>query len=75
MDTHGSSREVESGAPGAPLLRLAWTNPSWRPRTRVDLALAIQRHLNGADGMSREEFLALYSGRRARLALALVPLG
>jgi hypothetical protein len=39
----------------------------------VDLALAIERHLNGADGLSREQFLATYSGRRGRLGLAPVP--
>jgi hypothetical protein len=59
-------------------LRLVWSNPSAQPgarlRVRVDFALAIERHLSGADGLSREQFLALYSGRRARLALAPAPL-
>ena len=53
-----------------PVLRLVWSNPAVQPRPRVDLALAIERHLTGADGLSREQFLALYSGRRARLGLA-----
>ena len=59
-----------------PGLRLVWSNPGVpprpgvQPRPRVDLAVAVERHLNGADGLSREQFLALYSGRRARLALA-----
>ena len=59
-------------------LRLVWSNPLPQPgartRVRVDFALAIERHLSGADGLSREQFLALYSGRRTRLALAPTPL-
>ena len=67
VDTNGSTRT----------LRLVWSNPAprpgSRPRARVDFALAIERHLTGADGLSREQFLALYSGRRTRLALAPAP--
>ena len=62
-------RNVDTKAP-APGLRLVWSNPAVQPRPRVDLALAIERHLSGADGLSREQFLALYSGGRARLGLA-----
>ena len=54
----------------APVLRLVWSNPAPRPRPRVDLALAIERQLSGADGLSREQFLAQYSGRRVQLGLA-----
>lgn len=72
MDTHGPSPDEPAGRP-APALRLVWSNPAPRPRPRVDLALAIERHLNGADGLSREQFLATYSGRRGRLGLAPVP--
>lgn len=55
-----------------PFIRLVWSNPERapRPRARVDLALAVERQLSGADNLSREQFLALYSGRRSRLALA-----
>jgi hypothetical protein len=56
-------------------LRLAWSNPNPEAapragRPRVDFALAIERHLSGADGLTRDQFLAVYSGRRSRLALA-----
>jgi hypothetical protein len=57
-------------------LRLAWSNPQpvRVPRARVDFAVAIERHLAGADGLSREQFLAVYSGRPARAErLALAP--
>ena len=60
---------MDTKAP-APVLRLVWSNPAPRPRPRVDLALAIERQLSGGDGLSREQFLALYSGRRAPLGLA-----
>lgn len=60
MDTQGP----------APVLRLVWSNPAPQPRPRVDLAFAIERHLTGGDGLSREQFLAIYAGRRARLGLA-----
>jgi len=62
-------------------LRLVWSNPRLGPRPvfvrggpapatsglrRIDLALAIERHLRGADGLSEEDFLTLFSGRAAR---------
>ena len=49
----------------APRLRLVWSNPHPpRPRRQpVNLALAIERHLSGQDGLSEEEFLTLFSGR------------
>jgi hypothetical protein len=64
MDTQAPGGESEHRHP--PYLRLVWSNPRpVRPaRQRVDLALAIERHLTGADGLSREQFLAVYSGRR-----------
>jgi hypothetical protein len=50
-----------------PHLRLAWSNPNPPlPRRPLDLALAIQRHLAGADGLSEEQFLRAYSGRERR---------
>ena len=57
-----------------PFLRLVWSNPdpgrTAAARTRLDFALAIERQLAGLDGLTREQFLAVYSGRKARLALA-----
>jgi hypothetical protein len=49
-----------------------WSNPhpGRTPRARVDFAVAIERQLAGLDGLTREQFLAVYSGRRTRLALA-----
>ena len=79
MDTQGPIGDGESPRE-RPLLRLVWSNPQptvrpepARPRPRVDFAVAIERQLAGADGLSREQFLALYSGRR-RTPLALAPL-
>jgi hypothetical protein len=49
----------------APHLRLVWSNPSPpAPRRPIDLALAIRRHLDGLDGLSQEEFLRAYAGKR-----------
>ena len=72
MDTQDPVAEPEVEQRHSPFLRLVWTNPYPRtnPRGRVDLATAVERHLAGSDGLSREQFLALYSGRKARLALA-----
>ena len=61
---------MDTNLPVPPVLRLVWSNPAPRPRPRVDLAVAIERHLSGADGLSREQFLALYAGRRTPLGLA-----
>jgi hypothetical protein len=68
MDTQAPEGESEHRHPS--YLRLVWSNPRpvLTPRQRVDLALAIQRHLTGADGLSREQFLAVYSGRCLALA-------
>jgi hypothetical protein len=73
MDTQAPQDEPERRYPGH--LRLAWSNPnpepaSRGPRARVDFAVAIERHLSGADGLTRDQFLAVYSGRRAQLAMA-----
>ena len=51
----------------APRLRLVWSNPNPPlPRRPLDLAVAIQRHLAGLDGLSEEQFLRAYSGRDRR---------
>jgi hypothetical protein len=47
-----------------PYLRLVWSNPAPPPPRRpVNLALAIELHLAGHDGLSEAEFLRVYSGR------------
>ncbi|HVR70680.1 MAG TPA: hypothetical protein VMT87_07515 [Vicinamibacteria bacterium] len=73
MDTQRPAAEPEAERwHPPPFLRLVWSNPDAGrvPRTRVDFAAAIERQLAGRDGLTREQFLAVYSGRRARLALA-----
>lgn len=67
MDTHGSVPEPEGERRYPPFLRLVWSNPHppLGRRPRVDLAVAIERHLAGADGLSREQFLSLYARGRA----------
>jgi hypothetical protein len=66
---------------GAPYLRLVWSNPNPRPPGRADpahrvnLALAIERHLAGGDGLTEQAFVTLYSGRtRSCLSPVLAPL-
>lgn len=47
-------------------LRLVWSNPHPRmPPKPVDLALAIEHHLSGRDGLTDEEFLQVYARRTA----------
>jgi len=73
VESHGPGAEPEGERRYPPFLRLVWSNPHppLGRRPRVDLAVAIERHLAGADGLSREQFLALYAGGPAgRLALA-----
>lgn len=72
VDTQGPVADADEKRAYPPFLRLVWSNPdpAPRPRARVDFAQAIERQLSGADNLSREQFLALYSGRQARLALA-----
>ena len=74
MDSQGPVVEPEGERSYPPFLRLVWSNPHppLGRRPRVDLAVAIERHLAGGDGLSREEFLALYAGGPAR-RLALAP--
>ena len=80
MDTQEPGVVSDAGGQ-RPFPRLVWSNPGppARPqpdaprRPRVDRAVAVERQLAGADGLSREQFLALYSGRR-RTPLALAPL-
>ena len=59
--------EDRQTAPRPSNLRLVWSNPNPPlPRRPLDLALAIQRHLSGIDGLSQEQFLRAYSGRDRR---------
>jgi len=54
-----------------PHLRLVWSRPAdlppLPPRRPVNLAIAIERHLQGADGFSDEQFVVMYA-RPARAA-------
>ena len=60
----GEPREYEPGPPRPTHLRLVWKNPSPpSPRAPVDLAIAIERHLSGGDGLSDEQFLKTFSRR------------
>jgi hypothetical protein len=50
-----------------PYLRLVWSNPHEpAPRRATNLALAIEHHLSGADGLTDDAFLQAFSGRKAR---------
>jgi hypothetical protein len=68
-------------APYPPYLRLEWSRPETPRRPTApqplggrpaqaapgtNLALAIESHLAGADGLSDDDFLQSYSGRKAR---------
>jgi len=54
-----------------PHLRLVWSRPAdlppLPPRRPLNLAVAIERHLQGADGFSDEQFAVMYA-RPARAA-------
>ncbi len=57
-------------------LHLVWSRPEGglprerRAQERVNLAVAVERHLEGADGLSDDEFLTFYArGRRLRVVL------
>ena len=54
-----------------PHLRLVWSRPAHLPplppRRPVNLAIAIERHLQGSDGFSDEQFAVMYA-RPARAA-------
>ena len=54
-----------------PHLRLVWSRPAdlppLPPRRPVNLAIAIERHLQGVDGFSDEQFVVMYA-RPARAA-------
>ncbi|HUG53290.1 MAG TPA: hypothetical protein VMR21_06805, partial [Vicinamibacteria bacterium] len=48
-------------------LRLVWSNPRPPlPRKPIDLAVAIEHHLSGHDGLTDEEFLQVYARRGQR---------
>ena len=49
--------------PDAPRADLRVVPPSAVPPRPVKLDLAIERQLTGADGLNRDEFLVLFSGR------------
>jgi hypothetical protein len=58
---------VEGGESGGasqfpPYLRLVWSNPKPPlPRRPMNLAVAIERHLAGQDGLSDDQFVTLFA--------------
>ena len=43
-------------------IRLVWSNPTPpRPRQAMDLAVAIERHLAGQDGLTDDQFVRLFA--------------
>ncbi|HET8644648.1 MAG TPA: hypothetical protein VFO85_04115 [Vicinamibacteria bacterium] len=56
---------VESAQPARAALRLV-PPPAVPPRA-VKLDLAIERHLTGGDGLTRDQFLVAFSGRATRV--------
>jgi hypothetical protein len=60
---------LETAPASHPHLRLVWSRPAdlppLPPRRPVNLAVAIERHLQGADGFSDEQFAAMYARPRA----------
>jgi hypothetical protein len=43
-------------------LRLVWSNPTPpAPRRPLNLAVAIERHLAGADGLTDDQFVTLFA--------------
>lgn len=52
-------------APAHPHLRLVWSRPAHLPplppRRPVNLAIAIERHLQGADGYTDEQFAFVFA--------------
>jgi len=56
-----------------PALRLVWSRPPAPPRRpKVNLAVAVERHLSGGDGLTDEQFIVLYA--TGRFPLSVVPL-
>ena len=52
-----------------PHLRLVWSRPAHLPplppRRPVNLAIAIERHLQGSDGFTDEQFVYLFAAPKA----------
>jgi hypothetical protein len=45
-----------------PYLRLVWSNPTPpRPRRPMNLAVAIEQHLAGQDGLTDDQFVRLFA--------------
>ena len=56
-----------------PVLRLVWSRSEPGPRRpKVNLAVAVERHLCGGDGLTDEQFIVLHA--TGRLPLTVVPL-
>ncbi len=55
----------DQGTPATRHLRLVWSNPAPPlPRRPIDLAVAIERHLSGHDGLSDAEFARVFARTR-----------
>ena len=63
------------GMEDRPHLRLVWSRPAdlppLPPRRPLNLAIAIERHLQGIDGYSDEQFVVLYARPQAAEAAPL----
>jgi hypothetical protein len=59
----GVEGEVPDGAARfPPYLRLVWSNPHPPlPRRPMNLAVAIERHLAGQDGLTDDQFVTLFA--------------
>jgi hypothetical protein len=61
----GPLQPGDDAPPAHPHLRLVWSRPADMPppppRCRVDLALAIERHLDGLWGLTDESFAIVFA--------------
>ena len=52
----------DGGSRFPPYLRLVWSNPTPPPPRRpMNLAVAIERHLAGQDGLTDDQFVRLFA--------------
>jgi hypothetical protein len=68
MDDASTVEETAAENRYPPYLRLVWSRPADAPppppRRPTNLALAIERHIAGEDGLSDQEFVRIYAGSR-----------
>jgi hypothetical protein len=54
--------QAEGGSRFPAYIRLVWSNPTPpAPRKKLNLAVAIERHLAGADGLTDDQFVTLFA--------------